>query len=81
MLNILVNFEIFHCKIKIYLTSNVKLGMNIILTCLFHFYLLPTFIVLKFSKFCMQLIKTQWKHGSFHNKTFKKFELTFLCLC
>jgi hypothetical protein len=33
MLNILVNFENFHCRIRIYLTSNVELGMNTILTC------------------------------------------------
>jgi hypothetical protein len=33
MLNILVDFEIFHNKVKIYLTSNVEIGMNIILTC------------------------------------------------
>jgi hypothetical protein len=31
MLNILVDFENFH-KIKIYLTSNVEIRMNIILT-------------------------------------------------
>jgi hypothetical protein len=32
MLNILVDFEIFHNKVKTYLTSNVEIGMNIILT-------------------------------------------------
>jgi len=32
MLNILTNFEIFHSKIKIYLTSNVEMG-EIFLRC------------------------------------------------
>jgi hypothetical protein len=33
MLNILVDFEIFHNKVKIYLTFNVEIGLNTILTC------------------------------------------------
>jgi hypothetical protein len=45
------------------------------------FYLLPIFIVLKFFKSYIQLIKIQLKHGSFHNETFKSFESIFLCLC
>jgi hypothetical protein len=70
MLNILVNFEIFHNGIKIYLTFNVKVGMNTILTYYFHSYLLPTFILLIFFKFFLYLIRIQWKHGGFHNETF-----------
>jgi hypothetical protein len=50
MLNILVDFEIINNRIKIYLTFNVDVGMNTILICWFHSYLLPTFIVLKFFK-------------------------------
>jgi hypothetical protein len=54
--------------------------MNTILTYLISFYLLPTFIVIGFFKFYIQLIKTQWKHVSFHNDFFKKkIEPTFLC--
>jgi hypothetical protein len=33
MLNIPVDFENFHSKTKIYLMSNVEVGMNTILTC------------------------------------------------
>jgi len=33
MLNILVGFEIFHSRIKIYLMFNVEVGLNTILTC------------------------------------------------
>ncbi len=32
MLNILVDFENFHSRIKIYLTSNVSVKMNTLLT-------------------------------------------------
>jgi hypothetical protein len=32
-------------------------------------------------KFCIQLIKIQWKHAGFHNETLKSFEYTSLCLC
>jgi len=66
-----MDFEIFHNRIIIYLASNVEVGMNTILTCQFHSYLLPTFIV-KIFQFCIQLIKIQWKHGGFHNETLKK---------
>ncbi len=69
MLNIPVDFENFHSKTKIYLMSNVEVGMNTILTCQFHSYLLTIFIILKNFKFCIQFIKTQWKHGGFHNET------------
>jgi hypothetical protein len=48
MLNILRDVESFHNKIKIYLMYNVEVGMNTILTCSFHSYLLPTFIILIF---------------------------------
>ncbi len=50
---------------------NVEVGMNTILTCSFHSYLLPTFLVLKFFKFCIQFINIQWKHGGFHNESLK----------
>jgi hypothetical protein len=33
MLNILIDIEFFHNKVKIYLTFNVEIGMNTILTC------------------------------------------------
>jgi hypothetical protein len=51
---------------------NVKVKMNIILTCSFHSYLLVIFIVLIYFKFFIQIIKTQWKHGGFHNETLNK---------
>jgi hypothetical protein len=78
MLNILVDFEIFHNKVRIYLTSNVKIGMNIILTCWFHSYLSPTFIVLKFFKFCIQLIKLNGSMGASIIRLQKKIEPSFL---
>ncbi len=50
--------------------ANLEVGMNTILTCYFHSYLLPTFIVLKFFNVCIQLIKIQWR---LHNEKFLKF--------
>jgi hypothetical protein len=78
MLNILIEFEFFHSRIKIYLTFNVEVRMKCNINLLFWFYLLPTFIKLKFFKKIIQLIKTWWKHGGFHNETLKEIWTYFL---
>jgi hypothetical protein len=57
MLNILMHFEIFHSRIKIYLTFNVEVGMKCNINLLVSFQLVIYFYCTKFFNFCIQLIE------------------------
>jgi len=81
MLNILMDFEIFHSRIKIYITFNVEVCMKCNINLLIPVLIVTYFYYPKVFKICIQLIKTQWKHGGFHNDIKNKFEPISLCLC
>jgi hypothetical protein len=72
MLNILMCFEIFYNRIKIYLAFNVEVGMKCNINLLVSFLLVTYFYCTKVFKFCIQLIKTWWKHGGFQNEILKR---------
>ncbi len=55
--NILMCFQIVHIIVTIYQTFYVKVVLNTTLTSQFQTYLLPTFIIQKLLKFCIQLTK------------------------
>ncbi len=69
MLNILVDFEIFHNRIKKYITFNIEVGMKCNINLLISVLVVTYFYCTKVFKICIQLIKNQWKHGGFHNDT------------
>jgi hypothetical protein len=51
-------YQIVHVIVIIYQSFYVKVNLNTILTSWFQTYLLPTFIIQKLLKFCIQLTTT-----------------------
>jgi hypothetical protein len=76
--------QIVHIIVIIYIFLNVKVILNTILTSQFQTYLLPTFIIQKLLKFCIQLTKNPMEVLVVYHFIFlfaKLFYLLFLCAC
>jgi hypothetical protein len=78
MLNIVVHFEKNYGRINIYLAFIDEIRMKCNINLLVSFLFVTYFYCTKVFKFCVQLIKTQWKHGGFHNEFFF-LNLNLLC--
>jgi len=64
MLNILMDFEIFHNRIKIYLTSNVEVGMKCNINLLVSFLLVIYFYCTKVFQNLYSIHKNLMEAGS-----------------
>jgi hypothetical protein len=61
MLNILTDFEIFHSRIKIYLTSNVEVGMKCNINLLVVVLLITYFFKTKVFQILYSIHKNLWR--------------------
>jgi hypothetical protein len=59
--NVLVYFLFLHIIVRTIQTFNVNVCLNTIFTNKFEIYLLPNFIILKFSNFLFNLLQIQRK--------------------